>query len=172
LFIRREVLVAHGYRNAGWPEDYDLVMRLLESGQSIGVVTRRLVGWRDSPARYTRTAPVCAQEKIVELKAEFIARGFLAATPRYVLWGYGDTGRALCRALSARGKTPSAIVELHPGRIGQTIAGAPVIEPDALENIERLPLVASVAGEKARGEIRAALASMRFVEGRDFVCAA
>ncbi len=173
LLVRSAILRAHGgYRDCGWPEDYDLLLRLLAAGHEIGVVPRRLVTWRDHPRRLTRTAQACRIERITELKAHFLASGFLAGRETYVLWGYGHTGRALRRALAAHGKRPSRVIELHPGRLGQTIHGAPVVPPEALDDLPRTPLVASVAGAQARGEIRAFLAARGWRELEDFVCAA
>jgi len=56
LMIRREVLAAHRYRAMGWPEDYDLLLRLLADGRELAVHPRRLLGWRDSPGRLSRAA--------------------------------------------------------------------------------------------------------------------
>jgi hypothetical protein len=118
------------YRDAGWPEDYDLVLRLLAAGHRIGMVPRRLLAWRDSSERLTRRHPAYAQERIVACKAAFLADGFLAGRDDYVLWGHGGTGRALRRALAAHGKRPALVVEVHPGRIGNRIANAPVVAPE------------------------------------------
>ena len=172
LVVRREVLAAVGYRDAGWPEDYDLVLRLLAAGHEVGMVPRRLLAWRDGPARLTRTHPAYHQDRIVACKAAFLASGFLAGDDRYVLWGHGDTGRVLRRALTAHGQRPSHIVEVHPGRVGNQIHGAPVIAPDALAGLPRGRLVASVSGAEARGLIRAFLTDLGWVELRDFVVAA
>lgn len=172
LCVRRDVLVAHGYEDRGWPEDYDLVLRLLAAGREIGVVPRRLLAWRDGPRRLTRTHASYGQERIVACKAHHLAAGFLATTDRYVLWGYGGTGRALRRALAVHGRHPSHVVELHAGRLGNRIHGAPVVPPEALDDLPRGMLVASVAGAAARGEIRAFLAARGWIETRDFVCAA
>jgi glycosyltransferase involved in cell wall biosynthesis len=173
LMLRTDALRAHGgYRAMGWPEDYDLVLRLLDAGLDIGVVPRRLVCWRDHIRRLTHTDDAYRIERFTDLKAHFLARGFLAGVERYVLWGYGHTGRALRRALARLGKTPSHIVELHPGRLGQTIHGAPVIAPEALATLPPHRLVASVAGIEARTLIRGFLASLGRVELHDFVCAA
>ncbi len=172
LVLRRTALAALGFRDRGWPEDYDLVLRLLARGARLGVVPRRLLGWRDGPGRLSRTHPAYAQARFVACKAAFLAEGFLANAERYVLWGYGGTGRALRRALAEHGRTPSHLVELHPGRIGQRIHGAPVVAPEALAALRGRPIVVSVAGEGPRAEIRAALAALRFDELRDFVCAA
>jgi len=89
-----------------------------------------------------------------------------------VLWGYGSTGRSLQRALRSHGKKPSAIVEVHPGRIGNRIQDAPVIAPEALAGRRDQPLVVSVAGATARQLIRDALRELGFEELRDYVCAA
>jgi hypothetical protein len=89
-----------------------------------------------------------------------------------VLWGYGGTGRALARALRAHGKRPSHVVEVHAGRLGNVIQGAPVVPPEALADLPAGRLVASVAGPEAREEIRGFLARLGWVETRDFICAA
>jgi glycosyltransferase involved in cell wall biosynthesis len=172
LIRRREVLAAFDYRDLGWPEDYDLVLRLLAAGQRIGVVPKRLLHWRDGEARLSRTSPTYDIAAFVRCKADFLGRGFLARSERYVLWGYGDTGKALAEALAQCGKHPAAILELHPGRLGQMIRGVRVQRPEALPSLPRLPLVVSVSGLGPRTEIRAALAQMSFVETRDYVCAA
>lgn len=172
LTLRREVLLRARYRDAAWPEDYDLLLRLLESGLELGMVPERLLHWRDGAARLSRTSQRYSIAAFVACKAEFLARGFLKDVTRYVLWGYGDTGKALAEALAQRGKLPSAIVELHPGRLGQLIRGVRVIPPDLLPSLPRQPLLVSVAGITPRSEIRAALAAMSFTETRDFVCCA
>lgn len=172
LVIRREVVAELGYRDRGWPEDYDLLLRLITRGSPVGVVPRRLLRWRDSPQRLSRTNPVYALERFTACKAFFLAAHVLAATDTYILWGYGGTGKALRRALLAHGKAPSHIVEVHPGRLGERIHGVPVIPPEALRHLPRRPVVVSVAGMQARLEIRQALHGMGCVEWRDFVCAA
>ncbi|MEP7052159.1 MAG: glycosyltransferase [Pseudomonadota bacterium] len=172
LMIRREIARELGYRGMGWPEDYDLILRLLAAGQRIGVVPERLLHWRDTEGRLSRTAPEYATAAFVHCKAEFLARGFLGHVGRYLLWGYGGTGKALAEALAQRGKHPAAILELHPRRIGQWIRGVRVVSPDALPSLPRLPLIVSVAGATPRAEIRSALLRMGFVETRDYVCAA
>lgn len=172
LMLRRPELVALGYRDAGWPEDYDLVLRALARGLAIGVVPRRLLAWRDRPGRLSRSGEAYALPRFTAIKAAFLAERFLARTDRYVLWGYGGTGRALRRALLAYGKRPSHVVEVHPGRLGNTIHGAPVVAPEALRDLPRLPLVVSVARSGPRNLIRRALAEMGLRETEDFVCAA
>lgn len=170
LMMRREAL-GEGYRDCGWPEDYDLVLRILETGGRIGVVSRRLLSWRDRPDSLSRIDARYTIERFTECKAHFLTKHFLAA-PAYILWGYGGTGRLLHRALAALGKRPSHIVEVKRTRIGQRIHGAAVIPPSELVHLRGAPVVVSVARAGPRAEIRAALREMEFVEGVDYVCAA
>lgn len=175
LMLRRSVLEEHRYRDAGWPEDYDLVLRLLGAGLRLGVVPERLLCWRDGASRLSRTSPTYAIERFVRCKAHFLARGLLREASGYILWGYGKTGRELARALMALGKRPQAIIELHPGRIGQRILGAPVTTPPTLPELlreTRLPIVVSVARPGPRAQVRAALTAFELVDGVDYVCAA
>ena len=172
LAIRREVLTLHRYRDMGWPEDYDLVLRLLAAGEALSVVPRRLLAWRDHPERLSRSSFRYDLERFVSCKAHHLSRGLLRGRKDYVLWGYGSTGRMLARALARLDLAPSHIVDVHPRRIGQRIRGALVIAPDALAALPVKPVVASVAGAGARREIREALTGLQYEEGRDFVCAA
>jgi glycosyltransferase involved in cell wall biosynthesis len=172
LMVRRDVLTRLGYRDMGWPEDYDLVLRMLAGGHDVGMVPRRLLSWRDRPDRLTRTDPRYALDRLTACRAAFLASGLLADVDEYVLWGYGDTGRALRRALLAHDKRPSHVVEVHRGRLGNLIHGAPVVPPEALAGLAPCRVVASVAGEEPRRQIRAFLVANGFFELRDFVCAA
>jgi glycosyltransferase involved in cell wall biosynthesis len=171
LMMRSE-LAALAYMDRGWPEDYDLILRAFEAGMRIGIVTRRLVAWRNGAGTLSRTDPRYAIDRFTACKAHFLARGFLDAAPNYVLWGYGSTGRTLRRALLAHGKVPSHIVEVKRGRIGQRIHGASVVPHAKVAELRRERIVVSVARAAPRAEIRGTLAALGFVEGQDFVCAA
>jgi len=170
--VRRSAFEALPYRDRGWPEDQDWLLRAHRRGLRLGVVPRRLLGWRVGERRLSRRDPRYAIDRFVACKAHHLARGFLDPHERYVLWGYGSTGRTLRAALLAEGREPSHVVELHPGRLGQRIHGAPVIPPAALADLPGRPVVVSVAGAGPRTEVRAALARLGRREGVDFVCAA
>ena len=170
--MMRDSLADLRYEDRGWPEDYDLMLRAYARGLRLGVVAARLLSWQDRPSRASRTDTRYSIEQFTACKAHYLAQSFLADSDAFVLWGYGSTGRLLRRALLAHGKRPRAIVEVKPGRLGQRIHGAPVIPIASLAALRGEPIVVSVARAGPRAEIRAALASMAFIEGRDFVCAA
>ena len=170
--LRRDVFYRYGYRDRGWPEDYDLVLRMLADGHRLGMVPRRLLHWRDHSRRLSRNDERYSIQRFTDCRAHFLAESFLASHQHYALWGYGGTGKALRKALAANGKDPAVIIELHPGRIGQLIFGAPVIAPPELVRYRDMPLLVSVAGAVARQQIRRKLRTMRFVETRDYVLCA
>ncbi len=170
--LRRDVLASFGYRDDGFPEDYDALLRMTASGERLGVVPRKLHLWRDGPLRLSRTGAAYTPERFLACKAHHLARSCLADTSDYVLWGYGDTGRALARALAAEGRRPTHILEVHPGRIGQRIFGARVLATEDVATLKGRKIVVSVAGAGPRAEIRERLEAAGFGELRDFVCAA
>ena len=170
--LRREAATRLGYRDRGWPEDYDLLLRLLATGARLGVVPRRLVAWRDGAARLWRTGASYAPERFLACKAHHLAAGPLRGVDAYLLWGYGETGRRLRRALETEGKRAAWIVEVHPRRIGNAIHGARVVRPESVPSLPRLPLVASVAGAFARSAIRTECARLGLREQVDFFVAA
>lgn len=172
LFARRKAMQDFGYRDPGWPEDYDLVLRWLGAGLRIANVPRPLLEWRETPGRLSRTSPVYGLGRFTACKAFFLFENFLKRRPDYILWGHGATGRALRKALLQLGSRPTHIVEVHPRRQGESIHGAPVIAPGQLPAPGGTPIIASVAGGKPRGEIRAALDARGFRETVDYVCAA
>ncbi|MCL4814529.1 MAG: glycosyltransferase family 2 protein, partial [Vicinamibacteraceae bacterium] len=145
LMARREAFEAFSYRDMGWPEDYDLVLRWLAAGLVVGTVPRRLVAWRDSAERLSRTDVRYGLDRFVACKAHFLAEGFLADRDDYVLWGYGATGRAMRRALAAHGKRATHILEVKAGRIGRRIHGAEVVAVGELPRFRGQPILASVA---------------------------
>ncbi len=170
--MMRRAMADLTYCDRQWPEDYDLILRALASGMRIGVIPRRLLAWRDRADSWSRTDAAYDADRFTACKAHYLARGFLANTDAFVLWGYGRTGRLLRKALALHGKTPTHIVEVKRSRIGQRIHGAPVIPIAELASIRGRPIVVSVARSGPRSEVRDALASLHFVEGADFVCAA
>jgi len=172
LMVRRDTLLEFGYRSLGWPEDYDLILRLIASGRRVSVLPRRRHLWRLGADRLSQTDPAYTPARFTACKVSFLARSFLSRTERYILWGYGGTGRSLRRALASAGKLPTHIVDVDPGRLGNVIHGAPVIPPSRLPDVPRLPVVVSVAGAGPRQEIRDCMTAMGFVEMVDYVCAA
>ena len=81
LLMRRDRLRKLRYRDAGWPEDYDLILRLLAVGGRIGVVPRRLLGWRHTPERLSRTSETYDPARLAAVEARYEPRVPIPWTP-------------------------------------------------------------------------------------------
>ncbi|HXH97199.1 MAG TPA: glycosyltransferase family 2 protein, partial [Gaiellaceae bacterium] len=66
------------YRDCGWPEDYDLVLRIWARGGRFRNVDRLVHRWRDHPERLTRTQPAYSLASFRRCKVHFLRRTLLA----------------------------------------------------------------------------------------------
>ena len=135
----------------------------------VGVVPRRLLGWRDHAATpVAHATPRYAIERFTACKAAYLARGFLAGGAPYVLWGYGGDRPRAARARSTRtASSPPRSSSCTRAGSGSAIHGAPVIPRRGARPRRRaLPLVVSVAGAVARALIRARARAPRLARVR------
>jgi hypothetical protein len=163
-----------GYREVDWAEDYDLWLRLIESGAILAKVERYLYFWRDHPRRMTRRQARYSTDAFLRCKADFLLRGPLASRPRVVVWGAGQTGKRLSRYLIDGGAELAAFVDIDPGKIGRQARGRPVVAPEAIAGLidSGVVVLSAVASRGARAQIRVRLDAWGLVEGRDFWCVA
>lgn len=156
LMVRRTALDAvGGYRDPGWPEDYDLVLRLWAGGHRLGKVDAVLLDWREAPDRLSRRDPRYGEDAFRRCKVHYL--GHRIAGREIVVWGAGPVGKAFARALQEAGHRLVAFVELDPRKIGQEIHGAPVVRPAAIGDYRGALCVAAVGAAGARDDIRATL---------------
>ena len=160
---------AGGYRDAGWAEDYDLWHRMRESGARFGKRPETLLAWRDTPGRLTRTHALYAEEAFYAAKLSYFRRHPLARGP-VTVWGAGPIGKARMRDLRAAGVEVAGAIDIHPRKIGRTVAGG--VRVRAAEEVlaERPRLILGAVGSRgARDLIRARLVRAGLVEARDFL---
>jgi hypothetical protein len=157
-----------GYRDGPFPEDYDLWLRAAARGLRFSKRPERLLAWRDSPGRLTRSDARYAAARFRALKVDSL----LVRGRAFVVWGAGPIGKAWARELLARGVPLRAFIEVAPRKLGQTIHGAPVLGLDAAFGL-RGPLHLFAVGQPgARQRMRAFCRSRGLAEGRDFVAVA
>ena len=176
VMVRREELVdLGGYRDRGWPEDYDLWLRYHLAGKRFAKVERVLLLWRESEARLTRRDPRYSVENFLRAKAHYLAGGPLSGRSA-IVWGAGKTGRRLSKHLLREDVEIMAFVDIDPAKIGRTLRGKEILSPDDLpERIQGpdVPLVLSaVSSRGARKLIRERLTELGLEEGTDFLCVA
>ncbi len=169
VFRREVVLSVGGYRDPGWPEDYDLWLRLYLAGAHFGKVPQVLLRWRERPNRLTRIDPRCSNENFLRAKAFYLAHGPLADRDAIFLWGAGPTGRRLGRLLAQYGLPLRAYLDVDPKKVGRTRHHLPIYGPEALPELwgeaQNPALVVAVGAPGARSLIRRHLQALRLVEG-------
>jgi glycosyltransferase involved in cell wall biosynthesis len=163
---------AQGYQEHGWPEDYDLWLRLHAAGGQFAKVPRTLLQWREHSGRLTHGDPRYSIDSFLRAKAFYLSRGPLEDRRSVILWGAGIVGKKLSRLLLADGLPVRAFVDIDPAKIGRTRRGLPVIGPqDFMTLWERSPrpvLLAAVGARNVRGLVRQQITSFGLLEGRDW----
>jgi len=173
VMVRTDILRdTGGWWDVEWPEDYDLWLRLFESGVVFAKIERTLLFWREHGSRLTRNDPRYSTAAFLRCKAHHLARGPLTGVSNIVLWGAGRTGRRISKYLLAEAVPIGAVVDIDPAKIGGTLRGIPVISPDELPSHlgGDAVILAAVASRGARNLIRAELVKLRLVEGDRFWC--
>jgi glycosyltransferase involved in cell wall biosynthesis len=160
------------YRDRGWPEDYDLVLRMWEAGGRFRNVAALVHRWRDHPKRLTRTQPAYGLDAFRRCKVHFLRRTLLAGGRAAVVWGAGPTGKAFARELLAAGTPLAAFVEVDPRKLGKRIHGAPVVPVEQAAGFGDALSLGAVSGPEGRRRVRELAAELGLVEGRDFVAVA
>lgn len=170
FFLRADMVErVGGYRDPGWPEDYDLLLRLHAEGP-LGVVPEVLLDWRDRPDRLSRTHDRYAEDAFRRCKLRYLLPE-VGERP-LVIWGAGPVGKGFARLLLEGGRSPRAFVDLDPRKIGQEIHGATVVHPGDISELEGAFCLAAVAQKGAREEIRQALSRAGWRELEDYVAVA
>lgn len=161
-----------GYQDRGWPEDYDLVLRLWAAGGSFAKVPAVLLRWREGVDRLSRSDPRYASGAFLMCKVHYLTRTLLRAREGVVIWGAGPVGKALSRELRGAGVRVVAFVELDPRKIGQEIHGAPVLDTESGLGTRGPLHVAAVGQEGARKRLISLFEGAGFIELEDFVAMA
>jgi GT2 family glycosyltransferase len=176
--IRRAALEhVGGFREVAWPQDYDLWLRLDAAGFGLAKVPRVLYRWRVHSSSVTWTNPKNAPARFLEARAWFLAQRLrvLGRATTFAVWGAGQTGRRLARALEAHALRPVAFVDVDAKKIGRRARDVAIV--DAATGIGQAVrgecmLVIAVGEAGARDIVRQRLIAAGLLEGAAFVCAA
>lgn len=176
--IRRAALEqVGGFRELAWPQDYDLWLRLDAAGFGLAKVPRVLFRWRIHAASVTWQSPKNTRARFLEARAWFLAERLrvLGRASSFAVWGAGQTGRRLARALEAHDLRAVAFVDIDAAKIGRRARDVAIVS--ASDGIARAScgdwlLVVAVGEAGARDVVRQRLLAAGLVEGSAFVCAA
>lgn len=174
VFRREWVERVGGYQERGWPEDYDLFLRLNEVEARFAKAPEVLLGWRDHPSRLTRTDSRYSLENILRAKAYYLLSGPLITKDAVFIWGAGMVGRRLSKHLKRQGAPLKAFIETNSQKIGAFKRGLPVLLfeelPELLSRHNHPVVLLAVGGQRGRQFARQLLNGFGLNEGKDWWC--
>jgi len=172
IMARRAILEeVGGYHDVGWPEDYDLWLRMAAAGVRFARLPQTLLFWRDHPERATRTMDAYALHAFRACKCHHLLHGFLQGESDVVIAGAGLEARAWQRLLNAADVTVSTWLDVDPRKIGRVLHNAPVISPNQL-HLDGRKMIVAIGVRGAREQFRGVAEGRGWQEGVDFVCVA
>ncbi len=172
IMTRRSILEdLGGYQDNGWPEDYDLWLRMAAAGVTFARLPQPLLFWRDHPERATRTMDEYTADAFRACKCHHLLNGFLKDAQDVVIAGAGQEARAWQRLLAAMGVTVSTWLDVDPKKIGRILHNAPVISPREL-HLNGRKMIVAIGVRGAREQFRSVAEKRCWQEGMDFVCVA
>lgn len=167
FFMRRTAFeTVGGYRDRGWPEDYDFLFRLWRAGFGLGIVPEVLLEWHEAPGRLSMRDPRYAPEAFRAIKRHYFLESALLEGRRFWQWGAGEVGKPWLRDWTD--PKPEAVIDINPRKIGRRIHGVPVAPPEALPPPGEVFIVVTVGAPGARDEIRNWLNPRGYTETRDY----
>lgn len=168
LMRRRAYDDVGGYVDYGWPEDYDLVMRLWRRGYGLGKVTETLLSWRDTAGRLSIRDDRYSPYQFRCLKRRHLFHTYLRRGLPFLQWGAGEVGKAWLKEWP-EDRRPSAVVDINPRKIGRSIHGARVIAPEEIPPAGEQFIIIAVGAPGARSDIREWLAFHGYREGKHYL---
>ena len=176
VFRKQLVLDLGGYQERGWPEDYDLWLRMAAAGCRFAKLPEVLLDWREHPDRLTRIDSRYSLENFIRAKAHYLTIGSLANRDAVFIWGAGMHGRRLSKHLLRAGVPLKAFVDIDPKKIGRTRRDRPIISPEDLPawwaDCQNPVVLAAVGAAGARELIRTQLEQLDLREAQDWWAAA
>jgi len=175
-FRKSKVIEVGGYEDHGWPEDYDLWLRLYLAGARFAKIPRVLIEWREHPNRLTHLDSRYSLKNFLRAKAHYLAKGPARDRDAVFVWGAGMTGRRLSKHLLREALPVVAFIDVDPNKIGKTLRGQPILAREELldhwNQYQDPILLTAVRARKARPLIRQKLDEFGLREGRDWWAAA
>lgn len=176
VLFRRNLIDKHGgYRDGGFPEDYELWLRWLEAGACFGKVPRELIVWNDPPDRLSRTDPRYSVGNFYQMKCGYLARWLRANVDparELWLWGAGRVTRRRFDALEQAGLRFEGFIDVDAKKANRHRDGCQVVMAEALPQRERAFVIVGVGNRGARDLTTAHITAHGLIEGRDFLLAA
>ena len=157
-----------GYRDMGWPEDYDLWLRFAAAGHGMAKLPETLLAWRNHPTSLSRLHGMYSAENFRRVKAHFLKEWRLAGIRDVQVWGAGRDGKTWAKLLRTTGFEVVQFIDIDKKKVGgRACWGVPVVWPADI--IKGVPILCAVGIKGAREQIRDYLLADGFKEPGEFM---
>ncbi|MGD2052832.1 MAG: glycosyltransferase [Gammaproteobacteria bacterium] len=173
MFRRDSIIAAGGYRQGGFPEDYELWLRLFHHGYRMEKLPEVLLDWRESAQRLSRVSENYSREAFDFIRSQYLSKDRRIHNKPLAFWGAGRKTRRRAKRLINKGFAPAVWIDIDPKKIGNNIHGVEVVEPAWLEHASAngdKPFVLNyVTNHGARDIARNYLERIGYAIGRDYL---
>jgi len=167
MFRKDAVEALGGYRDMGWPEDYDLWLRMAAAGHRMAKLPETLLYWREGEGRLSRSHGMYSPESFRRVKARSLWEWRMKGTRRLQLWGAGRDGKTWAKLLMKTGFEVVQFIDIDKKKVGgQACGGIPVVWPSDI--IKGMTILCAVGIKGAREQIRDYLTAEGFKEPDEF----
>jgi len=163
-----------GYRDMGWPEDYDLILRTWLAGIPMAKPNNVVLRWREHPTRLTRTDNRYSRQAFIKAKAWALVQpeaGFNLAAGRSVwICGTGRNARYWHDALSSHNVNVKGFVELDNAKAKTQKRHLPIITYEQLlaEPKEDF-IISAINSPSARQALQSWFSENQFYANQDYI---
>ena len=157
-----------GYRDMGWPEDYDLWLRFAAEGLGMAKLPETLLFWRNHLKSLSRLHGMYSPENFRRVRAHFLMEWRLKGVNEVQIWGAGRDGKTWAKLLRATGFDVVQFIDIDRKKVGGKAAGGiPVVWPADI--IRGVPILCVVGIKGVREMIRDYLLLDGFTEPSEFI---
>jgi glycosyltransferase involved in cell wall biosynthesis len=168
MFRRAALEKWGGYREGGFPEDFEMWLRWMERGARFAKCPEELLIWNDPPDRLSRVEARYAPAAFFRLKCEVLLRALPDHRPVW-LWGAGRLTRKRFAALDMQ-RPFAGFIDIDPAKTGRNLRGRPVVQPEQIP--DGAFILTGVASRGARERASAYLEMTGRRIGTDYLPAA
>ena len=153
MVYKKDLDACAGFEPNAYPEDYDLAFRFYEQGLKVIPSSEVLLLWRDYDHRTSRTSEHYAHNYFLDIKLRYFIKLHLELDKNLVVWGAGNKGKQIAKALLAKGINFQWICN-NPKKIGREIYGKILLPIHSLEQLPNAQSIITVANTDEQQHIR------------------
>ncbi|MEM9076403.1 MAG: glycosyltransferase family 2 protein [Bacteroidota bacterium] len=156
-----------GFNSNRYPEDYDLAFRFYENGLNVIPCDEVLHQWRDYDHRASRTSEHYKQNYFLDIKLDYFVKLDYQPNKQLVLWGAGSKGKEIAKKLQQKSLDFVWLCD-NQKKIGTKIYGHTLYHFSKLCELHKPQSIITVANENEQKEIKSFLASLDYIQTKDY----